>query len=325
MVKKSTYVMLAILVVLLLLLIADPSQSMETVYLCTKMTYAYSHTNAKYPSNEWVRTFSYDPNGNILSVEETSGGETFEAFRFTYDYQNNVLSEIGYTDKGKEFYCKTYTYSLNETTMISETTTMSGKGLPVDPFGDTIKDMKAVYTYDSYGNPVSTKLYYRDWNPYEIVHTYDHNGNILTETHREGDSINAQYQYAYDIFGRCITCTQYNGEKEVSRQEFFHDIWGNQTIEKYYSGNTLWSQTKSTYDFWGNLVDVLEVYDDKDQNQVHITYEYDSVGNITKTVYSSTSMKGNVVKEYAYMAVQLPAEQAKKIREVQQELLNDLR
>ena len=321
MVKKSTYVVLAILVVVLLLLLAAPEQEMETVYLCTKMTYAYSHTNAKYPSNEWVRTFSYAPNGNILSVEETSGGETFEAFRFTYDYQNNVLSEIGYTAKGKESYRKTYTYELNETTLLTEVP-RDGTDVGVDISGEAINSSyKMIYTHDSFGKLLSQKLYTNEVQPDEYIYTYDINGNILTETYQKGANIIYQYRYTYDIFGKCLTRTQYRDESEVSRQEFLYDIWGNQTTIKQYSGDRLWCQIENTYDFWGNLVDVHKVYYNKNnQDQTHITYEYDSVGNIIKAVCSSTSMNGSTVKEYTHIAVRVPAEQAKKIREIQEQL-----
>ena len=326
MVKKSTYVMLAILVVLLLLLLADPQQEMETVYLCTKMT-------NKSSKQEIITTAIYDSNGNVLSTEVSTKGVSYTDCRFTYDDQNNVLSETGYSVDGEETYRRTYTYGLLAISCRSESFTASYM------VSDTI-----IRTFDNFGNLLSMAQYSLDGNRllYKQVYTYDALGKLLSLIIYEGSIEQLRILYTYDAQGKCLSYTEYRNASEI-RYKYSYDENGNQIGIKIYRNNELQKETTNTFDTRGNLIKEVRVsgnggstttttytYDSQNRilseynsHSLSYKYEYDSVGNLTKRFchYRGTPQH---TTEYEYIAIRVSAEQAKKIREMQAEVFANL-
>lgn len=333
MVKKSTYVMLAILVVLLLLLIADPSQSMETVYLCTEEA----------RSGGITKTATYDANGNILFIEESKKGNSYITHRFTYDDQNNLLSKTWYNNKGEVREQCTYAYGQYQTIV----TYYEHPEYTISAAPDNAYTF--IYTYDAFGNQISLKLYTNHNNALYIenTRTYDLLGNLLTDiTYQEGRET-GNYRYTYDARGNRLTYASYSDGEETFRYEYSYDNNGNCIGNKYYTKNVLTSETKNTLDERGNIIEAFtenikkgETYTTKytydSQNRLlseeffnngyvnRKTYEYDFAGNLIYRYRFETSYKPlSSSTEYKYIAIRVPAEQAKKIREMQTELFSN--
>ena len=321
MVKKSTYVMLAVLVFLFLLLIADPSQGMETVYLCTKMT-------SKTSNYETIITPTYDSNGNVLFIDRSVDGVSYTAYRFTYDDQNNPLSKTRYSNNDEVDYLFTYTYEQYRTIVTHYYSSELN-------FIETL-----IYTYDAFGNLISQKQCSNE-SSYENIQTYDLLGNLLTSIkYQEGREI-IKHQYTYDVQGRCLSYTKYDGVYEY-RYEYSYDENGNQIGITEYRNNKLQEETTNTFDTRGNLIKEVQVsgnggstttttytYDSQNRilseynsHSLSYKYEYDSVGNIIK---KTSHYRGRVqsIAEYKYVAIRVPADQAKKIREMQTEVFRN--
>ena len=323
MVKKSTYVMLAVLVFLFLLLIADPSQGMETVYLCTEEA----------RSGGITKTATYDANGNILFIEIDERGTRYITHSFTYDDQNNLLSVTQYSWKGEVVSQSTYAYQQGQTVVTCY--------VPPEhtSFTRPHSNSTIIYTYDAFGNQLSQRyINHNNVALYENYRTYDLSGNLLTEvTYQEG-SLLGSYRHTYDSQGNHILYAGYGDDGESFRYEYFYDDNGNCIGNKYYTKNVLEKETKNTLDERGNIIEEFVenikkgitysttfTYDSQNRllseeffNNGYVnrkTYEYDFAGNLIYRYRFETSYKPlSSSTEYKYMAIRVPAEQAKKIR-----------
>lgn len=317
MVKKSTYVMLAVLVVLLLLLIADPQPEMETVYLCTKMTNTFS-------GNTSVYTADYDTNGNIISFTRTrtSRNQSYETYHFSYDDQNNVISEIGYSSDDEEMYRRYYVYGPYETKTVTKSSSKVQR-TPIDAYGNSADSETVLRIYNSSGKLLSEKIYALAGNQLlsETNNTYDIFGNLLTSITHENGEETVRSEYTYDALGKLLTRTVYYDGEETYLFKYFDGPDQNQTTMERYEGENDTGISVKTYDDMGKLLTADEIWAyPEDLFVIHTKYEYDSAGNLIKQ--DSSSMHDENI-EYEYMAIRVPAEQAKKIREMQTELFSN--
>ena len=319
MVKKSTYVLLAVLVAVFLLLIADPSQGTETVYLCTKMTCTDSDITLVY-------TADYDTNGNIISMTRTRtptrGKQSWEAYQFSYDDQNNVISEIGYSSDDEEMYRRYYVPGSYETKIVTKSSSKVQR-TPIDAYGNSADSETVLRIYNNSGKLLSEKIYALAGNQLlsETNNTYDIFGNLLTSITHENGEETVRSEYTYDALGKLLTRTVYYDREETYLFKYSYDPNQNQTIMERYEGENHTGSSVKTYDTMGTLLAVDEIWAyPEDLFSIYTAYEYDSAGNLIKKRYSSRNTE---ITEYTYVAIRVPADQAKKIREMQTEVFRN--
>ena len=192
---------------------------------------------------EGVIEYSYDANGNVLTVTETKGENVFTITR-TYDGLNRVTS---YEDgKGKRI-----GYVYDKVGNLTDVIYPNGK--------------KVTYVYDKNGS--IKKL--TDWDKRITTYDYDVNGRLIKTTRPNG-TVETR---AYDKMGRLTLILDKAGGTEVNHQEYCYDAAGNITETKSLGNKTLEhsdvSDVKMTYDKNNRLI----TYNGKD-------VEYDKDGNM---------------------------------------------
>ena len=192
---------------------------------------------------EGVIEYSYDANGNVLTVTETKGENVFTITR-TYDGLNRVTS---YEDgKGKRI-----GYVYDKVGNLTDVIYPNGK--------------KVTYAYDKNGS--IKKL--TDWDERITTYDYDVNGRLVKTTRPNG-TVETR---AYDKMGRLTLILDKAGGTEVNHQEYCYDAAGNITETKSLGNKTLEhsdvSDVKMTYDKNNRLI----TYNGKD-------VEYDKDGNM---------------------------------------------
>lgn len=190
-----------------------------------------------------VIEYSYDANGNVLTVTETKGENVFTITR-TYDGLNRVTS---YEDgKGKRI-----GYVYDKVGNLTDVIYPNGK--------------KVTYVYDKNGS--IKKL--TDWDERITTYDYDVNGRLIKTTRPNG-TVETR---AYDKMGRLTLILDKAGGTEVNHQEYCYDAAGNITETKSLGNKTLEhsdvSDVKMTYDKNKRLI----TYNGKD-------VEYDKDGNM---------------------------------------------
>lgn len=183
----------------------------ENGYPLTIDDYFYDYDQAERLA--YSRHFSYDENGNILTIQWIQNGTVSETNTFTYDDHGNVLSqrntfgeeeltyayEYTYDDKGNVLTCREF--QNNEPTGTTEQIfDASGTLVSVSYFdysGYLVSreeitwegTTKTKITYDMDGNVTMTD-----------VTTYDENGNITFQENQYPDGTVTMTEYFYEPF-----------------------------------------------------------------------------------------------------------------------------
>ena len=236
-------------------------------------------------------SYSYDANGNIISITKGSMSFTYE-----YDAANQLVREnlyygdnnsnnatyiYVYDDWGNILYKNSYEYTLSVGTLhgmvdqiqYSYTNTQWGD-LLTSYNGSTI-------TYDAMGDPTSYRGFALTWE-----------GKQLTKCERPFVGTVAEYFYSYDE----------NGLRTQKRMEAsLAGLTYSQTTDYYYNGSVLMGMnTGSTvmrfsYDTGGNAVSVDY---STDSGSTFTTYYY--VRNAQNDIVKLIDSSGNTVVEYLY-------------------------
>lgn len=270
-------------------------------------------------SSAGMSRYSYDPNGNITSIQVklSADPERWSRVEYNYNSRNMLTQTASHADDSVVYYTQYY-YDVmgNSLRMYTGLTTpliISG----LDQIsGGSESYSTTKYTYDRFGNPLTMT----DALGKTETNTYDLTGNVLTKTDRNGSASS----YIYDVRGRLLnrstvpisgkalntTYTYALNGKTLSVSDgttttgFVYDAWGRLirettgTTVKTYSYNsgglrTSFALTQDgtsrlsnsyTYDALGRLTNVIG-------SGATASYTYDANGNQSKVTY------GNGVEE----------------------------
>ena len=163
----------------------DGSTRVEAIYTYDLRGYLVKITEPSSWGDDYVTTFAYDVNGNLLKEEHIS-----EYSKYTYEYTYDV--------NGNEIM---HTYSMDDELL-------------------SIQE----YTYDAKGNIIESKstnvggITYPEGYVTAIAYTYDASGNLVKEEHTYGGELSYVVEYTYDAGGN-MTKMAYidaeDGEEEV--------------------------------------------------------------------------------------------------------------
>ena len=171
----------------------------------TKYIYDKAGRIIKLTDEEGTITYTYDENGNVLTVTEEKEDGRKAVIKRTYDKANRVTS---YTDaEGNRI---GYTY--NELGQLTALTYPDGR--------------KVTYTYDRNNNLASVT----DWEGRITKYTYNKNGQ-LSKLERADKTVET---YEYDKAGQLISQKDVDAEgKEIHSYDYTYNLAGNITkIEK---------------------------------------------------------------------------------------------
>ena len=215
------------------------SRDQETVY-----EYDALGRLTKQTDEAGVIDYTYDANGNVLTVTETTGAVVNTITR-TYDGLNRVTS---YTDaKGN-----TIGYEYDRIGNLAKLTYPNGKAV--------------TYTYDK-NCSIKTVT---DWNSRTTTYSYDSNGRLV-KTERPDGTVETR---TYDKAGNLTRILDKCGSTVVNQQEYTYDASGNITeVKQLYDGDL---------DFTG-VTAASMTYDENNRLLTYNgeTVQYDKDGNMT--------------------------------------------
>lgn len=250
-----------------------PFETGYTYFTCGDNRYSLPKTIKN--GNETLE-YTYDANGNISSIQDSSGKSTF-----LYDEGNRLIREnnhaqnqtltYSYDMGGNLVEVKTYTFTDAETLPAEAIRTETGTYDPV--WKDQLLNWNGItMTYDAIGNMLTKGNTAYTWtqgrklagveNGRSIQYFYDHTGarvkkivdGVETEYHMAGDLLvsettnNRTIWYRYDSNANLISMT-IAGKIYVCMRNAQNDV--TELIDR--DGNVV---VKYTYDSWGNVLKI---------------------------------------------------------------------
>ncbi|MBA2964196.1 MULTISPECIES: LysM peptidoglycan-binding domain-containing protein [Ramlibacter] len=233
--------------------------------------------------------YGYNAAGRLASATTASGEATW------YDYAGNNLTQV-----------RSVTAGGATTTRVRYAYDQLGRKLSqTNGNGETIR-----YAYDLRGNVIETrqplgqpvraafdaqgrKIADSDANGYAATWSYDYFGLLTGHTDLGG----ARYSYGYDIARQLIRQTSTRGQnlafgydaagQQVSITDaalgkvstFAYDLGGRRIRERVVQGGATYQDNHLSFDAQGNLRDVADA-------RVHVSMDYDAVGNRTRVATS---------------------------------------
>ena len=241
-----------------------------------------------YPGGGY-ETFTYLPNGNLLSSTDRNGVTT----TYTYNALGNPLTVTAGT--GTNAKTTSYTYAKTGA-VLSESNSTATTSYTYDAMGRVATEGAASYTYDLNGNVTAVTLGGRTVSyTYDrlnrmvsategnitTVYGYDTNGNRASTVISVGGTTAAQTTYTYNLAGLATTLVNKNGADEtLSSFTYTYAADGNILTEVANTGTT--ETTTYTYDMLGRLVSEVG-------NAGTRFYTYDTAGNRTKIIIDTTT------------------------------------
>ena len=237
-----------------------------------------------YPGGGY-ETFTYLPNGNLLSSTDRSGVTT----TYTYNALGNPLTVTAGTGTN----AKTISYTYAKTgAVLSESNSTATTSYTYDAMGRVVTEGAASYTYDLNGNITSVttggrvvsytydrlnRMVSATEGNITAVYGYDTNGNRTSTVISVGGTTAAQTTYTYNLAGLATTLVNKNGAgSTLSSFTYTYAADGNILTEVANTGTT--KTTNYTYDLLGRLIC---------ESGKH--YEYDVAGNRAKVIIDTTT------------------------------------
>ena len=284
-------------------------------------TGTYSALSAATKTLRPVIKNTYDRWGNVLTIKDVTGQTT----SFTYNHNNQVLSELSTTYQSQKESGSTYNtrmtrekfydvagrlvrekYTARDGSTVTASKSASysyNKVGQIERYTDST-NKSTYYTYDIHGNKVATR------NGVGTVHVdqYDRNNQLIAKyvvrgstkkrlayyyydqagrKYRELDAANKSQYYKYDERGKLTKHVMHVGTKN-----YRYDVFGNKTYQSQaITGTTLteqWAYSASSYTV-GRKTSHTHV------NGNRATFSYDRFGQVAKESVSSKNYK-----EYTY-------------------------
>ncbi|MDC1454061.1 hypothetical protein N8352_07185 [Porticoccaceae bacterium] len=261
--------------------IKEPGQALNHFYQAQEISHSFkaeatdsADNDANGEANE-ISTFTYDADGNLLTISYDANGFS-SITTYTYDDNGNELTASNYSNGDGEadiIANSTYDDDGNRLT------------ISVDFNSDGEPDQIITGTYDDDGNTLTRSV---DFNGFSSIttYTYDDNGNRLTESYDyngngELDEIST---FTYGDNGNQLTTsfdTDTNGEPNRIQTNAYDDDGNWLTFSDDTDANGEPNSIVTfTYDTDGNrLTDSLDFNADGDAEQIR-TFTYDDDGNL---------------------------------------------
>lgn len=260
--------------------------AVQKMYSATQLDSVEGFNPDDYKTDDYLQdttTYTYDENGNALSIESASYQMAYE-----YDANGSCIKTIETRTYGDTTYTRTSTMTYDENgKLISQT--------------DESDDSSYVseYTYDDKGNQI--KYVRTNSNDPEDVRTYenifDENGTIIKSVSTGSEYYdNSVSEYTFDSEGRQITKrieTDAEGNELISESIYYGGGFINLSGYEYKSNNTPVTYTSEVkYDDKGNPTNIIKTYDDG--TSAEEVYEFDENGNLVRMTVT------NVEGDYRY-------------------------
>ena len=309
-----------------------------------------------YINGEIDRTFDYDSNGNIiLDITGDPDGNYYSRSTWTYDDDNRLVSRTdSYRYDDYEESRTDYTYDENGNLSLETHSNGNRVEYSNDENGNCVEELgissegnvhrKVINEFDSQGRCTLKTYYNSDGSmDYKKSYEYDEHDRVICEIRTEEDGEDDKYVYKYDSDGERIRTESYtNGVKD---REYGYELDAQTGVRlKYFEHDFADVNTEHvyTYDENGNIIrsDKYEFFELTE----YTIYEYDSLGREIncerfntkngKRVYSETSSYTDAglylqrvvthgekteTVDYEYKTIEVPAERAELVREMQME------
>ena len=251
------------------------------------------------PSKLVDTVYTYDNVGNILSKEISSG----EKYTYTYDLENNKITETEKIEEGKEKFTEyTYTSSNKVKTKKEKIEKSSLYGNQIDDTEYTTLD--TMYEYDSLDN--LTKEILPDGR--SLTYTYDNLGNELTRKISDGKKTITNAK-GYDSQSNVISITDGNGATTTYEYDklnnniktvfpnnkiinYEYDLLGNKIKEIKENGLVVINYSYNLYNQM--ILESINYTEGDNPKSINTNYEYDKLGNLVKET------KNDISTSYTY-------------------------
>ena len=257
-----------------------------------KFTYDYRkwitgvYVNVDGAGDKLVREYLYGNDGKLTEVKDYKGilteDEGYISRKYSYD-EFERTTEMTYADSSnleEELESYSYTYDKNNN-ILSERIVNSYP----DEEGDKTDELR-IHEYDSVGRLVKTVItdYQEDGKETTYTYSYDKVGNRTKETEVCGSSSKST-SYTYNSLNQLVASTETTDGTVTSEKAYVYDKDGNQTKE---TDSTSGEVRTQTYDEAGNMVRLVKTANDV----IELTQENQYNGNgqrIQKTEADETT------------------------------------
>lgn len=253
--------------------------------------------------------YTYDENGLLISeISELDGVVEFEILH-TYDDQGRHLTQVYYCDGQISPDYPYYEWKYDENGFLESDACIYADGYSI----------RTLYYFDSKAQESLPNLRWdSDGNMYQYSYFYDAQGNLKRYVERFTDSEKNQYQtymeYEYDGHDNAILqkIVDYSGEETIYRWSY--DETGLILLSSSYESSDYAFEYHFVFDARGKKVQQIRTGDDP----YELVFTYNEFGILLGSTYKTEGANANV--SYAYSTVIVTQEVASQLQAWQREL-----